>query len=160
MLGALDDAPGDASAHLQQPWRLDRCNPFIHPNRNDIVRELAAGLPSGTVHYNTAVSTVSISPEGEHGLHCLACWPTIREPMGLLVQQVFALSAIYLSYLMATGATLTLKDGQTMTCKVLICADGAYSKVWSCISRHCSSFKCAQCLVAVTSILCGCTMHR
>ncbi len=33
-------------------------------SRNDIVRELAAGLPTGSVIYNAACETISISPEG------------------------------------------------------------------------------------------------
>ena len=33
-------------------------------SRNDIVRELAAGLPAGTIHYNAGVSTVSLTAEG------------------------------------------------------------------------------------------------
>ena len=68
--------------------------------------------------------------------------------MGLLVQD-FAQSVIYLSYLMAAGATLTLKNGETMTSKVLIGADGAYSKVGSC--TVCQIF-----LRHVFSIIWGC----
>ena len=30
VLGALDDAPVMHQPHLHQPWRPDRCNPFIH----------------------------------------------------------------------------------------------------------------------------------
>ena len=30
MLGALDDVLMMHQPHPHQPWRLDRCNPFIH----------------------------------------------------------------------------------------------------------------------------------
>ena len=30
VLAALDDALVMHQPHLHQPWRLDRCNPFIH----------------------------------------------------------------------------------------------------------------------------------
>ena len=100
--------------------------------RNDMVKALADSLPLGTIRFNASVSSIKNTETGAADMHARPS--SIKTFVGPFQRRLPALMQCHSctpSHVVpaSAGAKVVLDNGDTYTGKVVVGADGAYSKV-------------------------------